>query len=80
MRKFLLIGYFTLFCMSTIVAQFGDAPPSTDWTPFVLNLNAERWNDWSNAGRQGDIPSNFGYYVNVNDAKYTALTICGNEY
>lgn len=71
MRNFLLIGYFTLFCMSTVVAQFGSAPTNSKWTPYVLNYDAVRWTDWSNAGRQGGIPSSFGFYVNVNDAKYT---------
>ena len=71
MRNIYLIVYFTLFCISTVYAQYGSAPPGSDWTPYVLNLNAQRWTDWSNAGRQGGIPSNFAYYVNINDIKYS---------
>lgn len=54
-----------------IFSQFGDAPPNTTWTPYVLSQDAIRWTDWSNAGRQGGIPSSFDYYVDIDDAKYT---------
>ncbi len=70
MKIFLLI-ITILFFLGKSFAQYGSAPTGTTWTPYVLNHDATRWTDWSNAGRQGGIPTSFSYFVSINDAKYT---------
>ena len=69
--KKLLFSLIILFSWNNLFAQFGMTHSGSTWIPYVQNLDVTRWSNWSNAGRQGGIPTTFTYFVSINDAKYS---------
>ncbi len=65
MRKITVLLMIFAFNIISSYAQYGAPNNPQTWIPMPQRIDANRWTDWTNAGRQGGIPSVFNYVVDI---------------